>query len=580
MSTQTVYFNNPATITSIQSQIGTVPNQVNTDSVFANRVITCYNNIYTGAATSFTTYMSSLLSCSSGPTGSDSNGVAHNGMFCIGGNAFTNSEVFASVGVANSTGASWTSDKYVRLASQSKIIGGLSIAKIMEEGYMKPDDLVFKYIPSFTGPCYYISSATGTLGSYLSGPGSYTGTLLPYNLQNLTIAHLLGFQFAVPSTEFFFGTSRLSWETTSPPDFSLNYAYSKMLNGGALQLGASLGSSGSLSTQTGLIAPGYLNFNKIGNNYVYGSETDFVLTLANCLKNGSVVLTFRPGQTATGFNGLLVPRAQYGITFSILSYCCQQALIQGGYTSPLYTYIRDKLFTPIGITNELWRSNCETGPSDQPGRLVEVSFRHSYTLTTGPWATGTLTAPNNTLVWSSQYQGDSYSSYTSSFFYKNTDFPSFNGGLVGTPSMYCKLLKLIINNGVYGGKQIVAKHSIKWMFNSFGAAGQLFEARSLYAGGGPSANQKWCLGFVKTDDSVASAYNEENSGNIGILTFPMTSNVCGWGGFYGTQFLFDIETGYYICMGYQEPGYHNAVNFYSSQNNLVPLLASLGRLNL
>jgi hypothetical protein len=217
-----------------------------------------------------------------------------------------------------------------------------------------------------------------------------------------------------------------------------------MISGGALKLGSTLGSSGALSTQTGLISPGYLSYFKIGNNYVYGSETDFVLTLANCLKNGSIILTFRPGQITTGFNGLFVPRAQYGITFSILSYCCQQALSQGGYTSPLYTYIREKLFTPIGINNELWWSNCETGPSDQAGRLVEVSFRHSYTLSTGPWATGTLTAPTNTLVWSSQYQGDSYSSYVSNFFYKNTDVPGFNGGIVGTPTMYCKLLKLII----------------------------------------------------------------------------------------------------------------------------------------
>jgi len=579
MSSQTIYFDNPTSISTLQGQVGSVPNQVNTDTVFANRVVTCSNNLYTGAATAFTTYMNTLLTCS---TGSDTNGIAHNGMFCFGGNAFTDKEVFASVGTANSTGAPWTSDKYVRFASQSKIIGGLAIAKIMEEGYMKPDDLVFKYIPSFTGPCYYIASgsATGTLGSYASGPGNYTGTLLPYNLQNLTIAHLLGFQFAVPSPEFLFGTSRLSWETTSPADFALNYAYSTMISGGALKLGSTLGSSGALSTQTGLISPGYLGYFKIGNNYVYGSETDFVLTLANCLKNGSIILTFRPGQITTGFNGLFVPRAQYGITFSILSYCCQQALSQGGYTSPLYTYIREKLFTPIGINNELWWSNCETGPSDQAGRLVEVSFRYSYTLSTGPWATGTLTAPTNTLVWSSQYQGDSYSSYVSSFFYKNTDVPSFNAGIVGTPTMYCKLLKLIINNGVYSGKQIIAKHSIKWMFNSFGAAGQLFEARSLYGGGGPSANQKWCLGFVKTDDSVSSAYNEENTGNVGILTFPMTSNVCGWGGFYGTQYLFDIETGYYIMIGYHEPGYHNAVNFYSSQNNLVPLLASLARLNI
>jgi len=587
MAQQLVYFNNPSDITLIQGQIGVQPGSVNTTnlstSFFNNsRVYTINNKVYTGAASLINSSLQSLMSCPSGTSyNQDYNGVAHHGLFCVAGNAFSGDEIFTSTGTANVSGASWTSDKYVRLASQSKIIGGMVIAKMMEEGYLASNDTVSKYIPQFTGTAYYINYATGTIGNYTSGPGNYTGTVLPFDLSSVTVSQLLGFQLGIPSSEFLTGQSFASWQTTTPADFALNYSYQTC--GNALNLGRSLGPTGCLNTKQGLRDSGYDGFYK-SSGIVYGPVTDYILSLCNCLNNGSVILSFKPGDLATGFNGLQVPRAQYGVAMTIMSYVCQQALFAktNSYTN-LAQYIREKIFTPLEINDGLWWGGCETGPADRVSNTIDTSFRRGPALYSGPFATGTIIAPLNTLVWTSQYSNDSFASPILPQF-NWIDPPNFNGGLIGKPSLYCKLLRLLITKGVYINSsnqtiQILSRPAVNWMFNSFGAAGQLFEAKSLYNNGTPTANQKWCLGFTRQDDSLASSYNIENSGNIGFNCFPISPGLCNWGGFYGTQYAFDIDSGYYICAGSQEPGSCNTVNYMDFQRVLVPLLSYLSRLN-
>lgn len=573
MSSQTVYFTNPSTISGIQSQIGTIYN---------SPLFNVNNNLYTGTANLINASLQSLMTCTGGTgAGQDANGIAHFGLFCVVGNAFSGNEVFTATGTINPTGVRWNENHYVRLASQSKIIGGMVVAKMMEEGYLSPLDSVSTYIPEFSGTGYYITYATGTIGSFQSGPGSYTGTLAPYNLNTLTIAHLLGFQLGIPSSEFLTGRSLTVWQTTTPVDYALNYSYQECIK--ALDLGRVLGASGCYAVGNGLRDSGYDGFYK-SFGYVNGLLNDYILTLCNCLKKGSVILSFRPGELETGFNGLFVPRAQYGVAFTILSYLCNKALqLKGGPT--LTQYIRDKLFTPLEINDGLWWGNCETGPSDRFSNTVEVSFRTAYTLYTGPFATGTQSPglPLNTLVWSSQYPNTSYSSSI----VPNPilqDPPNLNGGLIGKPSLYCKLLKLLINKGVYKNQagqmiQVMSRPAVNWMFNSFGAAGQLYLARSLYNSGTPTANQVWCCGFTKQDDSLASSYNIENPGNIGFNQFPISTNLCNWGGFYGTAFCFDQDSGYYICAGAQEPASGNNINTIDFQRQLVPLMSYASRLN-
>ena len=567
MSTTNIYFTNPAVISQLQSQVAVgAPSYVNVNS---------------GAAVALTAFLNTQMTCPSGTSsGQDALGIAHHGMFAIGGNAFSGQEVFTSVGIANPSGAPWTDNHYVRFASQSKIIGGLVIAKMMEENLMKPTDTVAQYIPQFTGIAYYCTGSTGTLGTFSSGPGSYTGTYLPFQLGSVQIAHLLGFQVGIPSSEFLTGNSFITWQTTSPADYNLNLSYQSAIN--ALNLGIGLGPTGCFASGNGLRDPSWDSYYKAGG-FLTGPITDYVLTLCNCLRAGSVVLSFPPGATAPGFSNMVVPRGQYGVTMTLLSYACQQALSGTSYANNLAKYIRDKLFTPIGITNQLWWSACETGPDDRYTQTVEVSFRRNYNIYTGAYATGTIAPglPLNSLVWSSQYPSDSIATNGVPSAY-NGDPPSFNGGLMGRPSMYCKLLKLIINNGLYVSPsgsvtQVVSRQAINWMFNSFGCTSQLFEGRTYFGSGGPTANQKWCLGFMKQDDSIASSTNIDNYGNVGIITFPMSPSIGGWGGYYGTQFAFDIATGYYIIVGSQESGAGATINYPDWQRVTVPCLNLLSR---
>jgi len=598
MSSQTIYFTNPTVISQIQSVNTTQTSQINTinsndglDTTISQAISTNNMSIY------MPTWFTGTVG---GPTtaSADLNGVNWKNWFAVWGNAFSGQEYFLASGPLTSPSGTnpvntYTADTFIRLASVSKICNGLIMAKLMEEGYFRADDLVVSYIPTFTGNYYYIKSCTGSFvpsasnANYLANTlpsiiASWTGSFATASLQTVQVANVLGLEIVHPYDGYLMAgglASLLTLPTTPSTVFNnftatdINFSYSAVLAYNAFMMGLSLGATGSLNqTNTGALRSGF--FDAYYNDYSYctGPVTDYVNSFINSVKldpltKGGSPLAYKIGQVQLDDTGIIAQKTNYsGLNWVLMSAIANRALqlkqgtpgfpAAGTYTS-LIDYARKKIFTPLGITtNDLWVDFVESPPTGYQNNLAEMTFRRIEWLATGSWAGGadpTYYTPTttNSLVWASQYPSDGFSKWGSvQPVIQDPYGPRLDVGINVKISAYTKIFKLIANKGVYNGTRIITRSALKYMMiNAKPAYGELLLQTPEDA---LSAAYKYCIGgFYKLDDSLSSVYNAVNPNAPTTINFGQNPDVIMWSALFTHNYAIDVDSGYYFWMGTQ-----------------------------
>ena len=413
MSSQTVYFTNPASISTLQNQVGT-----NTPALPALSTMTRLVNFLTGTSGIVCTTSNGQSANQTGaPTANtDLNGQAFKGLLCAAGNAFSGDQSIFTTGVKDAAGNPYDINSVFNQGSSTKLLAGIVEAKMIEEGYFLPTDTIVTYVPAFTGFGYAYIYATGAYSSsYVAPPNltTYTGTLTRIALNTLTVAQAMSWQIVFPYEQSAFGSFRQGVFVSTAPQPQPDWGY---LNACAqaeqiMPLGLSLGATGACqlyapataSAVAGQFINGYQVYNVVPGtgalrnpiydsfagdaSYCTGPLTDYLNTIINCIKSATIPLAFVPGSQVASQQNVNSAHASYSSLCPLLMQAvCVRALslrqgtagfpAAGTYPS-LMSYIRTKILAPLGITNvNSSFAYMETGPTS--GNNVELSWRRAY----------------------------------------------------------------------------------------------------------------------------------------------------------------------------------------------------------
>ncbi len=419
MATQTVYFNNPADITTLQGQTATLNSTVtsmsgsvsslNTSTATLNSTVTSMS----GSVSSLTTDVSALkIDNGYGQTldlagqfavrsylndyayggpllGGDANDAAHKGAFFYGGNTKTGQEFFLGTGTANAAGLTWSTGTKYAPASATKIVVGLVCAKMIEEGIINPYSPISTLSPSlatlFTGAAIYYDTITVTAGleaafpaDFVPGPNvsSFTATTGAYRLENATLSDLLHMNLGILD-DFF-----------TIPGSGMIATTSQWGNGAGSLLALTSGAASNIDKAmlvqsykfvSTLLAAGQFAYGfaaKIFNGQTIDPATivsDSITNAINLVKAGTIPLAYAPGAKSQQLPYLarILP-ATYDSAYVLLAYVLDERLRSVAGIN-FATYAGLKFFTPLGMANTsvMYQQNVSTT------NLAESSFRRS-----------------------------------------------------------------------------------------------------------------------------------------------------------------------------------------------------------
>jgi hypothetical protein len=209
---QNVYFYNPSTITSLQSQVAALQNQVgygqtlstNTASYLATGAYSLQNRapIYYGTGG---LKPGNVIPQSTLVDGAPLLNGGHPGYAVYGGNVKTGEDYFArSDRYINASGDTW--DKDVTLynpGSISKVLTGIVCAKMIEEGLVDPNEFVYRYYPAMSGTAQYFTSVTVNSGAAFPFiDASYSATTGAFNLATIKVSDLIHFNIGLTDDLF------------------------------------------------------------------------------------------------------------------------------------------------------------------------------------------------------------------------------------------------------------------------------------------------------------------------------------------------------------------------------------------
>lgn len=442
------------------------------------------------------------------------------------GNAFTGQEVFIGSGNAGSKGEPVSPDMYWRWASNTKMLGSLSIAAALEDGIINSlDELVYKYIPEFSRITQYVSDSTPGVGSDAYGTPKYNMVLTtpPLNPdgtnlgQSITIRMLLNCSTGLAYTFPGIGNSRNNFVTPFQ------------------------------NTKSGQNFIAYLQ--NIENNPDPWAD----INTAAYVNVKNVTYTKLIIDRVTKFPLLVKPGTSnvYDHGISFINAVIGKALQMKGINQTCGDYIKSRIFTPLGMTTTWLNSGSLDPPSDALSKLtngffVRQNYPNGYT---DPQSRGPLV--KNGIVYSvfdSVTDGDGMKNQMLDIcLQKHEPYDILAGGAsgsaCGTMTDFCKLLKLIINKGydTSSNTRILSEQSIEWMLAPIYTLERLSLGLSLPNTGllnllNPAAT--WCGGFQKFME------NKE-------LPFAIGPNTYQWGGYFGTSCYFDTKTGNYSISGTQ-----------------------------
>jgi len=455
----------------------------------------------------------------------DSNNAASKAPFsaCTFGNAFTGYEVFIGSGNAGPNGEPVDSSMYWRWASMTKLLGQLTLGAALEDGIIESvDEAVWKYIPAVANITQYVSDSSANTGVDQFGTPLYAQILTtdPDLGKKITIRMLINSSSGFGYSFWGIGSSRAIFVD---------------------------GFAGTKSGQNYIawlqnIEANYSYADTITSSYDNMSNKTFTDSINERIQ---YPLLCEPGTTNI-----------YDTGTTFLGAVISAALAQKGIQQTAAEYTQTRILNPLGMTKTWLNCGSLNPPSDVLAKLTNAFFVRQDTPTSisGSYQKGVNVAYNTLYgCFDADANGDGFKTQELNVFtqtkinnYLSND--NYAGGYdwsgCGTMSDYCKLLKLLINKGYNTATKtrILSKQTVEWLLSSKYSTTRLSYGLNAPNAGlisllNPSAT--WCGGYSKFLEGTDT------------LPYACGPNTYTWGGYFGTTFYFDTETGNYLFSGTQ-----------------------------
>ncbi len=445
----------------------------------------------------------------------------------IVGNAFTEEEIFVGVGEGKA-GKPVDKDMYWRWASMTKVLGNIILCTALEDNIIESlDDPVYKYIPEFANINSWIQDAVREPGVDKYGTPNYKMVLgFEEGLgKKITVRNIIKSNAGLAYS--LWGTGARRAVVNSFSNVPSDQRYIAWLQNLEAQYPDAQGF-------TDYVTP-YYNLKLAKKTY---SITDIIL------ERLKYPLLCYPG---TDY--------YYGIDHEIIGGIIGGGLLRNGINKTSAEYCKERIFKPLDMKNTWLGCGSLNPPSDYFEKATDAFFVRANDIDgqAGPLV------QFNTLYRDSQLeaQGDGFVFLSRDLFTKTHEPEDiYAGGYssvgIGTLTDYCKLMKLIINNGVVHKKsccgkikeiRVLSTQSIQFLLNPKNdkVSGIWNLGRGTQNLLGP--NEIWIGG-----GSITDKYNAPE------LPFSIGEGTLRWGGFYQTTFYYDVKTGYYLVSGTQVPG--------------------------
>jgi len=465
---------------------------------------------------------------------------AHKGGFALYGNFKEEARFFQSAGYAKPR-SHYKKNTIIRFASQSKILGGFILAKAIEEGFINLTDPIYNYVPEFGKPLEYFLEDGNVSPTKFDGKQILVSHLL-------SMSTGLGYYFASWGNIY----KGLNGATGLPP---LPFAEANRKRNEAIN--AAVG--------TELFWDWQFDPRILKKSQALGFKLPSMKKYIGVLT--SVPLLFKPGTNS-------LRNVCYGMDYDVLGAVVNVA-INRKTGLDVWSFFKKYFLDPMDIHSFFQIGNPDK-PADLKKRLAQTAFRRPKD---NKQADGTSFAPDPSpeyldqnagkLAWTSDYPNDGFG-YNESLFteilVENDPYQGYFGaGYGGTPYDYSKFFELLFGKGVFRCVRILSENSVKFLttpslpeYISFGleflnkkgnlgvnnflsdSAGA--ENQALLAVG---YNESWCAGCCTGNGAFVDAlYNTSNN--------TISATTLRWGSYYGTNYLFDWETGNYVMSGVQE----------------------------
>lgn len=454
------------------------------------------------------------------------------------GNALNGYETFIGSGNAGPNGEPVDPSMYWRWASMTKMVGLITLAAALEDGILTLDDKVWTYIPAVGNITQYVSGSTAVVDG--SGNPEYDAFGTPKYTQVLTTVG----PGAVDPDNLNLGkkiTIRMLINSSS----GFGYSFWGI---GNTRVNIVNGLSGLTEVQNYIA---WLQNIEANNSYAdtitssYDNMSDITFT-DSIIERLNYPLLCDPGTTNI-----------YDTGTTFLGAVISSALAQKGILQTSAEYTQSRIFNPLGMTTCWLNCGSLNPPSDVLTKLTNAFFVRQETpgSISGSYQKG-ANVSYNTLYgcFDSNAVGDGFTNQELTVFLqtKQNNYLSndnYAGGYdwsgCGTMSDFCKLLKLLIQKGYNPATktQILSKSSVEWILSSKYSPAQLAMGMNG-PGTGPvnllnnGGQRTWCGGLSRFLEGDTLPYA------CGPYTY-------AWGGYFGTNFIFDIQTGNYAFFGTQ-----------------------------
>jgi CubicO group peptidase (beta-lactamase class C family) len=488
-------------------------------------------------------------------------GGNHKGGFALYGNLKDDTREFVGVGASNRQGSPYDKSTIIRFASQSKLLGGICLAKALEEGIIKLSDPIYKYYPAFAANFSYYNQ-DGTVTDTFDGK-----TILVSNLLSMSTG--LGYYFTNWGNLYPLMTGTGPFPTqTSVANTNRNALIKSKL----------------ATNPNGLFWD--WQFDPRINKAYWDNPTGFQLaTMCDYIEFllGNIPFLFKPGTNS-------LRDTCYGMDYDFLGAVLNKAIQAKNPKSNTWKYMKEKFLEPMHI-----KSFFQIGNADRPKclrkKLAETEFRRPVGNTLPKYPLVEF-APDESpeykatkegqLVWASEFPNDGFyyneTLFTKVFIKNDPCNGYFGAGWGGTPYDYSKFFELIFGRGMFRGQRIISEVALKLVTTSSLPEFDSFWLLSVNKPPNPSSteanpvaqvepytnflsqlsglptglgdkplafgyNETWCAGVVRGNRSFYDALYA-NDGSF-------TETSIRWGSYYGTNYFLDTETGNYVMAGVQ-----------------------------
>ncbi|MBZ4189125.1 serine hydrolase domain-containing protein [Niabella beijingensis] len=231
-----------------------------------------------------------------------------------------------------------------------------------------------------------------------------------------------------------------------------------------------------------------------------GLEAGFVIKpqkLADAIDRlGTLPLVHQPGERFT-----------YGLNTDVLG-----RLVEVVSGKSLDAFFHERIFGPLGMQDTYFQL-----PQAKQSRLVSVYTEDRTTKAVIPWSDTT------------------FRGVTIDYPVNNNGYFAGGAGLVSTTADYATFLQMLVNKGVYNGKQLLSRHTVDLMTRN--------QIGDLMLG-----NNKFGLGFEITTEKGAAKLGQ-SAGSF------------AWGGFFGTSYWGDPKENIVALLFVQQwPFSHGEIN--------------------